>query len=94
MWLLERCRINWEDTSYPDLIAEAEASEPFRNLICPDDKVFDNPANMEETIKNIAKTIINQLLRHADNWFAVYSKVLHYVTGKYWKICNDSLLIR
>lgn len=55
MWLLERCRINWEDTSYPDLIAEAEASEPFRNLICPDDKVFDNPANMEETIKKYCK---------------------------------------
>ena len=51
IWLLERCRINWGDTSYPDLIAEAEASEPFRNLICPDDKVFDNPTNMEETIK-------------------------------------------
>ena len=94
MWLLERCRINWGDTSYPDLIAEAEASEPFRNLICPDDKVFDNPTNMEETIKNIAKTIINQPLKHADNWFAVYSKALHYVTGKYWKTCNDSLLIR
>ena len=47
MWLLERCRINWEDTSYPDLIAEAEASEPFRNLMCSDAKVFDNPANME-----------------------------------------------
>ena len=55
MWLLERCRINWGDTSYPDLIAEAEASEPFRNLICPDDKVFDNPANMEETIKKYCK---------------------------------------
>ena len=55
VWLLERCRINWGDTSYPDLIAEAEASEPFRNLICPDDKVFDNPANMEETIKKYCK---------------------------------------
>lgn len=55
MWLLERCRINWGDTSYPDLIAEAEASEPFRNLICPDDKVFDNPTNMEETIKKYCK---------------------------------------
>lgn len=51
MWLLERCRINWEGTSYSTLIAEANASEPFRNLIYPDDTVFANPSNMEEAIK-------------------------------------------
>ena len=35
MWLLERCRAGWGETSYPELIAEANASEPFRNLIAP-----------------------------------------------------------
>ncbi|CCY92403.1 rhamnulokinase [Bacteroides sp. CAG:1076] len=51
MWLLERCRINWGETSYSTLIAEANASEPFRNLIYPDDDTFANPSNMEEAIK-------------------------------------------
>ena len=52
MWLLERCRAGWGETSYPELIAEANASEPFRNLIAPDDPVFANPADMEEAIKS------------------------------------------
>lgn len=57
MWLLERCRLNWGETSYPQLIAEAEAAEPFRSLIFPDDPCFSNPADMEKAIKNYcAKT--------------------------------------
>lgn len=51
MWLLERCRLNWEEAPYPDLIAEAVGCEPFRNLIYPDDNIFTNPSNMEEAIK-------------------------------------------
>lgn len=51
MWLLERCRLNWEEVSYPELIAEAQASEPFRSLINPDDALFANPANMENAIR-------------------------------------------
>ena len=56
MWLLERCRAGWGETSYPELIAEANASEPFRNLIAPDDPVFANPADMEEAIKSYCLT--------------------------------------
>lgn len=51
MWLLERCRAAWGETSYPALIAEAEAAEPFRSLINPDDPLFANPADMEEAIR-------------------------------------------
>lgn len=51
MWLLERCRVAWGETSYPELIAEAEAAEPFRSLINPDDTVFANPADMEKAIR-------------------------------------------
>ncbi len=51
MWLLERCRSEWGETSYPELIAEAEASEPFRSLINPDNELFANPANMGQAIK-------------------------------------------
>lgn len=50
MWLLERCRLNWGDTGYPELISEAEACEPFRSLINPDDDCFANPADMEKAI--------------------------------------------
>lgn len=50
MWLLERCRLNWGETSYPELIAEAEAAEPFRSLINPDDASFANPSDMERAI--------------------------------------------
>lgn len=51
MWLLERCRAAWGETSYPELIAEAEAAEPFRSLINPDDPLFANPADMEKAIR-------------------------------------------
>lgn len=50
MWLLERCRSEWGETSYPELIAEAEAAEPFRSLINPDDSVFANPTDMGKAI--------------------------------------------
>ena len=50
MWLLERCRAVWGETSYPELIAEAEACTPFRSLINPDDALFVNPADMEQAI--------------------------------------------
>lgn len=51
MWLLERCRAQWEETSYDDLITEAKSCEPFRSLINPDAPDFANPAIMEEAIK-------------------------------------------
>ncbi len=50
MWLLERCRLHWGDVSYQDLIAEAEAAEPFRSLIFPDDESFAHPSDMPEAI--------------------------------------------
>lgn len=56
MWLLERCRLNWGNTTYPQLIAEAEAAEPFRSLIFPDAPCFANPADMEQAIKEYCKS--------------------------------------
>ncbi len=50
MWLLERCRLNWGETSYPELISEADSCEPFRSLINPDDACFANPTDMEKAI--------------------------------------------
>ena len=51
MWLLERCRAEWDEISYQELIAEAKACEPFRSLVNPDDALFVNPADMEQAIK-------------------------------------------
>lgn len=51
MWLLERCRAQWGETSYPELIENAQAAEPFRSLIHPDADVFANPADMEAAIR-------------------------------------------
>jgi rhamnulokinase len=50
MWLLERCRSEWGETSYPELISEAQKSEAFRSIINPDDALFSNPSNMESAI--------------------------------------------
>ena len=56
MWLLERCRLQWGETSYPELIAEANACEAFRSLIYPDDASFANPSDMEQAIKDYCKS--------------------------------------
>ncbi len=40
--VLERCRAAWGQTSYPELIAEANASEPFRSPTTFNDVLFAN----------------------------------------------------
>lgn len=55
MWLLERCRGEWGECSYPELIAEAKTAEPFRSIIDPDAPVFANPVSMEEAIRQYCK---------------------------------------
>jgi rhamnulokinase len=55
MWLLERCRAEWGECPYPELIAAAQAAEPFRSIIHPDADAFANPANMEDAIRRYCK---------------------------------------
>lgn len=50
MWLLERCRAEWEEIGYGELIAMAEKEEAFRSLINPDAPSFANPASMTAAI--------------------------------------------
>ena len=50
MWLLERCRAEWEEVGYGELIAMAEKEEAFRSLINPDAPCFANPASMTVAI--------------------------------------------
>ena len=54
MWLLERCRKEWESEnnySYPELIEAALAVPAFRSVINPDASCFANPASMIEAIR-------------------------------------------
>lgn len=55
MWLLERCRAEWQEMSYGELIAQAESSEPFRSLINPDAAIFANPESMTTAIKEYCR---------------------------------------
>ena len=50
MWLLERCRAEWPEMGYGELIAAAEKEEAFRSLINPDAPCFANPASMTKAI--------------------------------------------
>ena len=55
MWLLERCRKEWDATqnySYPELIEAALAVPAFRSLINPDAPCFANPSSMIEAIRH------------------------------------------
>ncbi len=58
MWLLERCRKEWGDDvpkDYGVLLGEAMKVPPFQSIINPDDKMFANPANMENAIKEYCR---------------------------------------
>ncbi|RUT46460.1 rhamnulokinase [Paenibacillus anaericanus] len=54
LWILQECKRRWElngvNLSFPEMVKLAEAAEPFRSLIDPDDLRFMNPADMVETI--------------------------------------------
>ncbi|WP_327003736.1 FGGY-family carbohydrate kinase [Dactylosporangium sp. NBC_01737] len=46
LWLLQRCRAAWADTSYADLVAAAAAVPGFRSLVDPDHPAFVAPPDM------------------------------------------------
>lgn len=56
MWLLERCRAEWGDIGYGELIAQADKVAPFRSIINPDAPCFANPESMTAAIDNYCRT--------------------------------------
>jgi rhamnulokinase len=54
MWLLERCRGEWEREGkaygYPQIVEMAGTGSDFGSIIDPDDEVFANPADMRRAI--------------------------------------------
>ena len=79
MWLLERCRAEWEEQSYGSLIEQAEQAEPFRSLINPDAPCFANPKSMVETI--------NEYCRATE-------QPIPQTTGEYVRCIFESLALR
>jgi rhamnulokinase len=56
MWLLERCRQEWDaPDDYKELTRAAKKVEPFRSVINPDDPMFAAPAHMIEAIQAYCK---------------------------------------
>ncbi len=58
MWLLERCRAEWEkehNYSYGELIEGALKVEPFKTVFNPDSSCFANPPSMIEAIQEYAR---------------------------------------
>jgi rhamnulokinase len=54
LWLLERCRKDWQSedrpTEYQELLAQAAAEPPLQHLVNPDDRSFVLPPHMPEAI--------------------------------------------
>jgi len=54
LWLLERCRMDWQSegraTEYQELLAQADAKPPLQHLINPDDRSFVLPEHMPQAI--------------------------------------------
>ncbi|MDR0688022.1 MAG: rhamnulokinase [Prevotellaceae bacterium] len=55
MWLLERCKAEWEQRDgkayeYAELVSMAKAAQPFRFLVDPDAPDFANPESMAKAI--------------------------------------------
>ncbi|WP_295937188.1 rhamnulokinase family protein [uncultured Alistipes sp.] len=54
MWLLERCRSEWQREgrtySYPQIVQMARSASAFRSTINPDDASFANPTDMRKAI--------------------------------------------
>lgn len=58
MWLLERCRKEWGDKAPADygvLLGETMKVTAFQSIINPDDKMFANPSDMQEAIRQYCR---------------------------------------
>lgn len=57
MWLLEKCRKEWNDDSatYANLINACMLAQPFQSFIYPDDPVFVNPKSMIHAIQKFCE---------------------------------------
>jgi len=59
LWILQECKREWEEQGneigFPELVRLAEAAEPFRSLIHPDDPRFFSPGGMADKIRSFCE---------------------------------------
>ncbi|WP_276352071.1 rhamnulokinase [Cohnella caldifontis] len=59
LWILQECKREWEeagtDLGYAGIVRAAEAAEPFRSLIQPDDARFYGPGGMTDKIRSFCE---------------------------------------
>lgn len=58
MWLIERCKVEWnleKVVSYNEIVEAAEKSAPFSSFINPDAPSFANPESMIDAIKDYCR---------------------------------------
>jgi len=59
LWLLQECKREWDEAGgeigYAELAAAAEAAEPFRSLVYPDDARFYAPGDMTGKIRSFCE---------------------------------------
>ncbi len=59
LWLLQECKREWDEAGseigYGELVAAAEAAEPFRSLVHPDDARFYAPGGMTDKIRSFCE---------------------------------------
>ena len=60
LWLLQECQRQWkaegQQHSWDELMSLAQAAEPFRSILNPDDPSFVLPASMPEAIQNYCRS--------------------------------------
>jgi rhamnulokinase len=60
LWLLHECRRTWaaegRDRPYEELVVLADAAQPLRSLIDPNDPAFSAPGDMPERIRRFCET--------------------------------------
>lgn len=59
LWLLQECKREWDEggneIGFAELVAAAEAAEPFRSLVHPDDPRFYGPGGMADKIRSFCE---------------------------------------
>ena len=58
MWLIERCRREWEterEITYGEIVYDAENATPFRSFINPDSPCFASPESMTKAIQEYCR---------------------------------------
>ena len=91
MWLLERCRKEWEATnnySYTELIDAALTVPAFRSLINPDAPCFSNPTSMIQAIGHYCKETNQPVPQSYGEITRCIFDSLACATNKYSAICN------